>query len=273
MRNDEFEVFNSEFFRPYAVRYNIVYQYLDLIEQAFVDEEKMIIVLFPIQKPFLIWTDENLDLKKKERYLLDLLKIVEHHKIKVKEVHGKKGDLEIFFRLYEKKYSLSYKFDEELVSYSALQLIIPPKKGKLIKASNKHCMVLAEFINKFEQDALHYSQPMEKSIARSQSFIKIGNAYLWEDNENITAMGVIWEQSKHIGRINYIYVDNRFRKKGYAKMLVASLGEILQSQNRLPVLYAAKNYTHSNKVYKSVGFEEGGELHLAYALDVEGVEI
>ena len=263
MAKEELKFFEGETFRPYIVHYNLVYQYSDVIEKAFADEGKSIVVIFPSQKPMLIWTRSGLALKKKEEYFEEIMTISETFSLNLERISGKKEDVEIFSRLHEEIYNSEYKIEEELISYFCQKIMIPLKKGRLIKAGKEHTEILAKFINKFELELFNEHQTVEDSMRKSELLVQVGQSYLWKDGESITGMGLISGRSEHVGRVNYIYVDEKFRNKGYAGMIVASVCEILQAQNRLPVLYAAKKDIFANRLYKKIGFEADDEICFA----------
>ena len=267
MTKQELAFFDSEQFQEYAVTYNMVYQHLDVIERVLTDEEKKIMILFATGKSMLIWSDKHLDEQKKKQYMSHVLELMVKEGKEVKGIFASKDDLPIFFGLYQEGQDVAYE-REEMLSYSCSNLILPKRSGRLIKADKTYIATVANFIEQFEKESFGSQSDPKKCLERSRNLIQIGQAYLWQHDGHITAMGLLSGQSKHVGRINYIYVDKAFRRKGYAQMLVASLCEILQKQNRLPVLYAMKENDYSNKAYKNIGFEMGGQLYSAFVQQV-----
>ena len=60
--------------------------------------------------------------------------------------------------------------------------------------------------------------------------------------------------------IHSVVTDAPYRNRGYAKARLSVLCERILQENRIPMLYADRDYAPSNAAYRGVGFEERAHL-------------
>ncbi|EHB65870.1 MULTISPECIES: GNAT family N-acetyltransferase [Paenibacillus] len=60
--------------------------------------------------------------------------------------------------------------------------------------------------------------------------------------------------------INAVYTPKEEWKKGYASVLVAELGLLLNREGLTPMLYADQANSDSNRVYRNIGFTSCGTI-------------
>ena len=134
-------------------------------------------------------------------------------------------------------------------------------RGCLIFPSSKDVPMLSGWVKAFYREALDSDFPDTEII---EALVSAKKLYcLNVAGCGLCAMGMqisVDSDTYKMGRLNMIYTPPRYRGQGFGKDVAAAIAIIIQSQGRLPVLYArVKNITAMN-LYRSLGFIEAGRL-------------
>ena len=95
----------------------------------------------------------------------------------------------------------------------------------------------------------------EKAALRVDSKLNRQQLYVWEEEDIVSMAG--WARPSKLGiAINYVYTPKAFRRKGYARGLVAALSEhMLEKGYPFCTLFTDRQNSTSNKIYQEIGYE------------------
>lgn len=60
--------------------------------------------------------------------------------------------------------------------------------------------------------------------------------------------------------MDYVYTREKYRRCGFATILVTYISKLIISDGKIPILYTDLANPASNKAYKSAGFVERGKI-------------
>lgn len=246
--------FDAEIFSPYRVQFNIIYQYLAVTEAVVIDEANRAAIVFPSTSIPIVWIDEGLFKEDAKRVIEELARYLFDEHIELEDIWISPLYAESFVGCYQKYFGCSYKEIVTQTAYVCNKLAEPEFSGRLLPAQAGNLNVVAGFMKNFEQECFHHDCDDGEILKKASDFIKTRLGFLWQDGDDFTALGFISHKSKSQGRINYIYVAEKFRGRGYAKMITAKLADIILAEGLKPVLYAIDGYAASNNAYKRIGF-------------------
>lgn len=130
-------------------------------------------------------------------------------------------------------------------------------------ASNKDAQVLEQWMLQFEQETgIDASTPAE--VARKiDEFLVRKEVFVWEDRGEVVSCLKKSRPSKHGITVSFVFTPRRYRRRGYARSLVAEVTEELLQEYDFAMLYTDLANPTSNKIYKEIGYEQiANPVHL-----------
>ncbi|MBU8917764.1 GNAT family N-acetyltransferase [Bacillus sp. FJAT-29953] len=174
-------------------------------------------------------------------------------------ITGDPQTAQMFAGIFSKINNLRYETEMTMEAYHCPTLIKPQGvKGEILKATDEHVDVVADYLAGFMRDAFGTQVEPSSQQTRAATMIAAGGLYLWIVNGHPVAQANISHRSPRHARINAVFTPTQHRKHGYASALVAELCKIIESENRIPMLYADVKNPDSNKVYQNIGFQKCG---------------
>jgi predicted GNAT family acetyltransferase len=132
-----------------------------------------------------------------------------------------------------------------------------PATGAMRSAERADRDLVVEWIVAFEREALpEDSDVAQVAEAVNDSLAGIGRRlFLWEDAEPVSLVGAGGATPNGI-RIGPVYTPPRFRGRGYASALTATVSQaMLDEGRRFCFLYTDLANPTSNKIYLAIGYE------------------
>ena len=150
----------------------------------------------------------------------------------------------------------------EVAAFYLAQAIEYRPKGRLVFPSISDVPTLSEWIGTFYQEALSSEfKPKDRTI---EALVAGKKLYCLEhEGIGLCAMGMrvpLESDDYKMGRLNMIYTPAKYRGMGFGKDITAAIAMQVQSQKRLPVLYARLNNKVAINLYRQLGFAEAGRL-------------
>ncbi len=130
-------------------------------------------------------------------------------------------------------------------------------------ASKKDAQVLEQWMLQFEQETgINASTPAE--VARKiDEFLERKEVFVWEDRGEVVSCMKKSRPSKHGITVSFVFTPRRYRRRGYARSLVAEVTEELLQEYDFAMLYTDLENPTSNKIYKEIGYEQiANPVHL-----------
>ena len=151
--------------------------------------------------------------------------------------------------------------EESLTAYYCPEPVRFKRRGVLIRPDRADAATIAGFIEGFNREVLDVTREGEANSQTAAVFIRSGNLYCWYD-KRITAMCWVAGRYGDMAKLNYIYVPEQFRNRGYAKAMASEVCSALLGKNALPVLYTGSDITRTNNLYGSLGFLPAGKIEM-----------
>lgn len=130
-------------------------------------------------------------------------------------------------------------------------------------ASKKDAQVLEQWMLLFEKETgIAASTPAE--VARKiDDFLERKEVFVWEDRGEVVSCMKKSRPSKHGITVSFVFTPPRYRRRGYARSLVAEVTEELLQEYDFVMLYTDLDNPTSNKIYKEIGYEQiANPVHL-----------
>ncbi|WP_110934245.1 GNAT family N-acetyltransferase [Paenibacillus bouchesdurhonensis] len=218
-------------------------------------------MIFAQTKGFNAWLWLAKEVTKSRREVLFRQLIDDHPALDLPGVTGEPWTAEYFAQMYSEARRIHYESYMVMESYYCPEVKKPIGViGEMRRAWQQDVDVVADFLVGFSQWAFEVEVTKESQIPAAERMIGTGNLYLWCVDDHTVSMANIAHRSPRHARINSVYTPVAHRKKGYASAVVAEVCSLLRSENLVPMLYADLKNPDSNKVYRSVGFIEGGKI-------------
>ena len=133
-------------------------------------------------------------------------------------------------------------------------------EGEMISGSDVSPDTAGEMIRRLAASAgerISYKTQREMGFLFTQN----PNAYAWKTPDGrIASVAKIAFSEGRYADIHSVYTCEELRNRGYAKALITGLcGKIFESE-KIPMLYADRDYPPSNRVYRQLGFTEKARL-------------
>lgn len=219
-------------------------------------DETMIFAQTPGHKGWL-WISSDIPATERTSLIHELINHITG--VTLPGITGDPQTAQMFAEIFSKINNVQYETDMTMEAYHCPKLINPQGvKGESLKAAEQHVDVVAEYLAGFMRDAFGTPAVPSSQETKAATMIAAGGLYLWIVNGHPVAKANISHRSPRHARINAVFTPIQHRKNGYASALVAELCKIIESENRIPMLYADVKNPDSNKVYQNIGFQKCG---------------
>jgi len=125
-----------------------------------------------------------------------------------------------------------------------------PVRGRMDVATDADHSFLKSWIEGFAREAAYEDRALDKI---RESLVAGHTLYLWKDPEPVS-MAAWVSPTPNGGSINFVYTPPEFRRRGFAKALVAALGRLmLGSGSRFCFILTEPTDRETNFLYQQVG--------------------
>lgn len=258
VRNDR--IFGQGPFLADEVRYNLIHRICESESSTCVKtpDEKLIFAHSTGYNAWL-WISETVTDENKVVLIQKLLDRLEG--IPLTGVTGDPNVVELFADRYTKRHAAQHHPYMTMESYFCPKVKKPSGvNGTIRQAARQNVEVVARFMAGFSEEAFGIAADPESQYSAAEKAVETGNLYLWMVEDRPVSMAHIAHRSPRHARINAVYTPPAMRKNGYASAIVAELCSVLEHEGLVPMLYADLKNPDSNKVYKNIGFVEGGQI-------------
>lgn len=190
------------------------------------------------------------------QYLSDTVKKIN---LTLPGVVGPKDISEAFAKIWGKENLCQFKMAMDQKIYKLTKVIMPLQNEGVIRTpSINDYQTLLNYFTDFTYEALpeepHTSERIKINLDRRLADNQI---LVLEVNKEIVGLVSSARPTKHGQCIAPVYTPKKFRGKGYASTLVATMSQnILDSGKQFCCLYTDLNNPTSNSIYQKVGYEE-----------------
>ncbi|NIK76487.1 hypothetical protein FHS15_001612 [Paenibacillus castaneae] len=253
-------VFGGKPFLSNEVQYNLVHRITESEHSLCLKtpDGQMIFTQTPGHNGWL-WISKEVNVDEEKAMMKELIDHLKDHRLS-----GVTGDIETakkFAQDYSKINNLHYDTKMNMESYFCPIVKKPTNvRGEIQRAMSRDIEIVAQFMAGFSEGAYGISVDPKSQRPAAMEAIDAGNLYLWIVDGFPVSMANIAHRSPRHGRINAVFTPPSMRKKGYASAIVAELCLLLEREHLIPMLYADLTNPDSNKVYKNIGFVEGGQI-------------
>lgn len=132
---------------------------------------------------------------------------------------------------------------------------ISKTSGKLRKACEDDIVLIAGWINGFNEDCFEKGIEIEEARKRAREHIEESKIYIWEDEKPVSMVGRA-RSTKNGIVVSYVYTPPEFRGKGYGTTSVATLSQLLLDEGfKFCSLYTDLANPTSNSIYMKIGYK------------------
>lgn len=186
------------------------------------------------------------------------------------EVTAVVGDRETAFRFAEEwtaKTDCQVKIlmDQGLYRADFVAQGLEKSPGSWRVANKTDAELLAAWLLQFERETGIAASTAAEAARKINQFIEDKEVYIWEvDGETVACMKKA-RPSKHGITVSFVFTPEHYRRKGYARTLVADVTEELLLEYDFAMLYTDLQNPTSNKIYREIGYEQiANPVHLAF---------
>ncbi len=181
----------------------------------------------------------------------------------LKSVEGSSEDSVQFAELWQQQNGQSFYTLMELGFYQLDAVIMPINiSGQARMATQDDFEMLVEWLICFSNDTglggLAKEQA-EKNIRRKLDYPILGGIRIWMNNNEPVSMASATRETPNGGNISLVYTPDKFRGRGYASAVTASVSQdILSEGKQFCFLTTDMSNPTSNKIYKAIGYQYVG---------------
>lgn len=130
-------------------------------------------------------------------------------------------------------------------------------------ASSRDARLLEEWMLLFERETgISVSTPAE-AARKIDEFLDRKEVFVWEDHGEVVSCMKKARPSKHGITVSFVFTPARYRRRSYARTLVAEVTEELLQEYDFAMLYTDLSNPTSNKIYQEIGYEQiANPVHL-----------
>jgi hypothetical protein len=256
VRNDK--ILGQGLFLDDEVQYNLVHRICESKDSTCLKsiDEELIFAQSMGHKAWL-WIAKSVTEEKKVTFVQMLLDQLNDNTLP--GITGSPDTVKLFAENYLRRHSAQYHVNMSMESYYCPKILKPSSvDGNIQQATRQNVEIIAKFLAGFSEGAYGVKVDPASQIPAAEEAVKSGNLFLWMVGDHPVSMAKVAHRSPRHARVSAVYTPLGMRKKGYASAVVAELCSILESEGLMPMLYADLKNPDSNKVYKNIGFIEGG---------------
>ncbi len=167
-----------------------------------------------------------------------------------------------FAAIWSKLTGASYKPGIQMGVYELRKVISPvPVSGKMRLATKAEIGLIAQWMQRFQTEALGGEMPPETAHEMAAAQIDEGNIYIWQDGQPVSMAAKARPTVNGI-TVNYVYTPPELRGKGYASACVATLSQsLLDAGYTFCTLFTDLANPTSNSIYQKIGYHRIGEFN------------
>lgn len=132
-------------------------------------------------------------------------------------------------------------------------------------ASSKDAPLLEEWMLLFERDTGIAASTAAEAARKIDDFLERKEVFVWEDRGEVVSCMKKARPSKHGITVSFVFTPAKYRRRGYARTLVAEVTEELLEEYDFVMLYTDLANPTSNKIYREIGYEQiANPVHLKF---------
>ena len=132
-------------------------------------------------------------------------------------------------------------------------------------ASGKDAQLLEEWMLLFERDTGIAASTPAEAARKIDDFLERKEVFVWEDRGEVVSCMKKARPSKHGITVSFVFTPAKYRRRGYARTLVAEVTEELLEEYDFVMLYTDLANPTSNKIYREIGYEQiANPVHLKF---------
>lgn len=132
-------------------------------------------------------------------------------------------------------------------------------------ASSKDATLLEEWMLLFERDTGIAASTPAEAARKIDDFLDRKEVFVWEDRGEVVSCMKKARPSKHGITVSFVFTPAKYRRRGYARTLVAEVTEELLEEYDFVMLYTDLANPTSNKIYREIGYEQiANPVHLKF---------
>lgn len=183
----------------------------------------------------------------------------------VDSIIGNRQTAEAFAQAWSEKRGTVSKevMNQGLYRADAVNRKLAKSPGTWRVASSKDAQLLEQWMLSFEQETgINASTPAE-AVRKVDEFLERKEIFVWVDRGEVVSCMKKSRPSKHGITVSFVFTPPRYRRRGYARSLVAEVTEELLQEYDFTMLYTDLDNPTSNKIYKEIGYEQiANPVHL-----------
>ena len=132
-------------------------------------------------------------------------------------------------------------------------------------ASSKDMPLLEEWMLLFERETGIAASTPAEAARKIDEFLERKEVFVWEDRGEVVSCMKKARPSKHGITVSFVFTPAKYRRRGYARTLVAEVTEELLEEYDFVMLYTDISNPTSNKIYREIGYEQiANPVHLKF---------
>ena len=132
-------------------------------------------------------------------------------------------------------------------------------------ASSKDMPLLEEWMLLFERETGIAASTPAEAARKIDEFLERKEVFVWEDRGEVVSCMKKARPSKHGITVSFVFTPDKYRRRGYARTLVAEVTEELLEEYDFVMLYTDIFNPTSNKIYREIGYEQiANPVHLKF---------
>lgn len=218
------------------------------------DGESCILGQADITSPAWIWTRSDVSDETLDGLLLTLTALYEQGRLA--SVISKRGISTLLSAAFDGR----IKNMETLAVYCLDRLCPFHTEGEMIPGKDvppETAGVMIRRLAEFAGEKISYETQRDMGLLFTQN----ENAYAWRTpNGEIVSVAKIAYSDSRFADIHSVFTREEMRNRGYAKALLTGMCERILEAEKIPMLYADRDYAPSNHMYRRLGFTEKASL-------------
>jgi predicted GNAT family acetyltransferase len=132
--------------------------------------------------------------------------------------------------------------------------------GSMRTAGSNDLALLKVWTHAFNDEAMPSGVAPEVDMT-VELRVQAGDLFVWEDGGRLVSMTMRTRPTLHGISVSMVYTPPKFRRRGYARALVARLTQqLLDSGYQFTGLFTDLNNPTSNKIYQEIGYRQVGDF-------------
>lgn len=205
--------------------------------------------------------------KETENLAIELAVQLKKENVEIPGVIGDKGFAQKFAEAWaaETGAAIELLMDEGLYWIDAVTKGLEKSPGTWRVANKRDAELLEEWYLLFEKDTGIGASSHKEAAAKIEQFLDDKEIYVWEVQGEVFSCMKKSRPSKHGISVGFVFTPEKYRKKGYARSLVAEVTEELLLEFDFVMLYTDLKNPTSNKIYREIGYEQiANPVHLGF---------